>query len=363
MDYYAVDREIAQIERKIRILSALKPTNLLKERMKFFVDPIYNPQFKYRRLRFSPDALLERLDALKTDRTPLGMIFLEKINELKLKIMLLKTIGTCDFIKISQKIYGETDDFMLQRAYQKLKFPFLRRRDRRHHRFSAEEAKKIFERMFEEYGLRHWEVAMKDDLLTDCVAGKRNTLFIKSNASFSRQRISRLIAHEIETHLFTAENGKLQPYKIFNRGLAHYLQTQEGLAVYAQELKQDIHPAIQSWSALSVIATHYAELGSFSSVCENLAKLRVPQTRAFKIAARVKRGLTDTGQPGAFTKDIIYFTGAYRIHKFVEKKGDLRKLYIGKVALEDMPFIQQIPNLAPPKYLPRWVKERYGLQL
>ena len=92
-------------------------------------------------------------------------------------------------------------------------------------------------------------------------------------------------------------------------------------------------------------------------VYQKLRGLGLRARRAFHLAARVKRGLSDTGKPGAFSKELIYFRGAQKIHAFVEAGGDLKKLFIGKVALEDLPFISQIPDLAAPKYLPHWVKK------
>ena len=44
------------------------------------------------------------------------------------------------------------------------------------------------------------------------------------------QRLRGTIAHEIETHIFTTENGLRQPYRIFSYGFANFLFIQEGLA-------------------------------------------------------------------------------------------------------------------------------------
>jgi hypothetical protein len=104
--------------------------------------------------------------------------------------------------------------------------------------FTAKEAKRLFEKAIHDYGLKGWRVKLKEDLVSDAIAGKENTILIRENATFSEDRLKGTIAHEIETHAFTAMNGALQPYKIFQRGLADYLTTEEGLAVYNQEMTE-----------------------------------------------------------------------------------------------------------------------------
>lgn len=361
-DFYILDRKIAQIEKKIHLVSLLKPINLFHVKKRFLKDPNTNPQFQYREAPFAIDDLKKKLNQLNTDKSPLGLLFHKKIDELNLKLELISKIGTPGFQNISQKLYGLADTDLVKRAYAILKSRKSKKPDKKHSHqfFSSEETAKIFQRIFKEYRLANWRVKIKDYLVTDCTAGKKNALFIRRNARFSRSKISRLIAHEIETHIFTAENGKFQPYEIFNRGFAGYLETQEGLAIFNEEKRRKKPSTLEFWAAISVIAVHKAQYKSFSEVYFSLLKLGLSEEMSFRIASRVKRGLCDTSKKGAFTKDIIYFKGIEKIHKFTEMEKNIRMLYIGKVALEDLSFIKQIPHIVSPKYLPKWLLSLQG---
>ena len=79
MDYHGIDQEIAAIDSKIKLLHRLKPVNLIYEKRKFFKDTGRNPQFIYKPIPFDLDILEKNLRNLKSDRTPLGMIFKHKI--------------------------------------------------------------------------------------------------------------------------------------------------------------------------------------------------------------------------------------------------------------------------------------------
>ncbi len=41
-----------------------------------------------------------------------------------------------------------------------------------------------------------------------------------------------MLRHEIDCHVLRSENGKQQPFKIFNYGFPNYLETEEGYAIY-----------------------------------------------------------------------------------------------------------------------------------
>jgi len=172
---------------------------------------------------------------------------------------------------------------------------------------------------------------------------------------FSEQRLNMLIVHEIETHVLTAENGNLQPYKIFGRGLAGYLETQEGLAVRNQSILCDKDMEKNYWPALSVLAVNEAFNMSFRGVFDFVCSMGFSVDRAFRVAVKVKRGLEDTAIKGAFTKDYLYFKGFKAVKEFESTGGDVKDLYIGKFNLKDLDVVKGIPNLVKAKYLPEWM--------
>lgn len=353
--HFEIDQEIVSIDNKIKLLFHLRPTNLTEEQKKFLAKFSYNPQFIYPDLRFDSTLLRQRLAVIEDRGSPLDKIFVAKKDELLKKISLLESIGDKSFTERSEALFERPSKELVKECENLLletqKFTF-----KDEEKIKSLEVKKRFEKVFKEYGLNNWQVKIKDEMVTDCIAGKSNTLFIRKEALFSEKRIEKLIIHEIETHILTAENGKNQPFELFNRGLADYLETQEGLAIYnvTTQMESSIH---ESFKAIAlVIAIDEALRSSFVKTFEKVLSYGIPMEQALRVTLKVKRGLTDTSKRGTFTKDIIYYSGYKKVKRFIEEGGDLKDLYIGKLNLEDLDMVKKIKGLVAPKYLPKWLK-------
>lgn len=353
-NYFEIDQEIVNIDNKIKLLFHLRPVNLKDEQNKFLKNFSYNPQFIYPELRFDPDELKTRLAKIEVDSSPLGQIFSAKKAELIKKIELIESIDTIDFTEKSIALFGEPSKELVEECEKMLvereKSHTLENED-----ITAEKAKEKFEKVFEKYGLRNWKVKLKKEMVTDCVAGKNNIMFIREDSFFSERRLENLIIHEIETHILTAENGKNQPFEIFNRGLADYLVTQEGLAMYnvSKQTKKSIKDNFRALAL--VIAANIAAKSSFVETFEKILSYGIPIDQAVRITLKVKRGLADTGGAGAFTKDILYYKGFKEVYEFVTNGGKIKELYIGKLNIRDLELIKKIEGLLPPVYLPEWL--------
>ncbi|MBU1934555.1 DUF1704 domain-containing protein, partial [Patescibacteria group bacterium] len=354
-DLEKIDQELFDIDDQIKLLSHLKPINLREEHTKFLVDPKYNPKFKYKELSFDPNNLYTRLKRIEFPNTPIGILWRKKADEIQRKIELLESRGTGHFTAKSIHLYGAPNEELVNQAYDEIKF-MPDKFPAPGKVLSAKEAKKVFEKAIEDYGLKGWRVKLKDELVSDAVAGKQNTISIRSDATFSEDRLKGTIAHEIETHAFTAMNGALQPYKLFQRGLADYLMTEEGLAVYNQEKTESSETQKKYWPASSVIGIHTALNGSFADIYAKILELGFDAERAWKVAIKAKRGLADTSKPGAFTKDFVYFKGYRMILDFVSKGGDLTDLYYGKLDLNDLDIVKKVKGLKKPIYLPAYLR-------
>lgn len=351
INYYDVDQKLIKIDKRIKLIFYLTPINLEEEKLKFFKNFTINPQFLYRDFPYEFEKIKAELTKIETDDSSLGILFNKKKKEIQLKLELLERIGTVEFGAYSEKLYGKVDAEMVKEAEERIK----NKRVNGQEKIQAKEAKLLFEKKFEEYGLKEWRVRFKRNMVSDCSASKGNTLFLKESASFTEERIKKLIAHEIEVHILTKENGKCQPYEMFSRGFAGYLETQEGLAIVVQDKALKI-PIEKSFLASdSLIAVSEAEKGSFVDVFNKLLSLNISMERAFNLAVKVKRGLANTKEKGGFTKEISYFKGAKKILEYLNKGGDLKSLFIGKIALEDLDLIKKIPNIVPPKYYPTWL--------
>jgi len=354
-DLEKIDQELYEIDSKIKLLAHLRPVNLKEEHTKFLVDPEYNPQFEYKELLFDPNNLYSRLKRIEYPDTPIGILWRKKADEIHRKIEFLEARGTDHFTSKSIHLYGAPDENLLNQALEEVrqmpeKFPESKKI------MNAKEAIKVFEQAIEDYGLKGWSVKIKEDLVSDAIAGKQNTISIRAAATFSEDRLKGTIAHEIETHAFTAMNGAVQPYKIFQRGLADYLMTEEGLAVYNQEKTESSETVKKYWPASSIIGIYKAMHGSFAETYVEVMKQGFDAERAWKVALKAKRGLTDTSKHGAFTKDFVYFKGHKMIQDFVKKGGDLKDLYYGKINLKDLEIVKKVKGLKEPRYLPAYIR-------
>lgn len=348
-NYKWVDDLIAEVDEEIKLLYHLKPLNLHSERISFLKGEVKNPQFVYPDLKFDPYKLREKLDSVSLDDSILGRLFQRKRREVLEKVDLLEHRGTEYFSNKSVVLFGEASEALLEAAMLRLKerpdsFP------QEALKVSAEHAEKEFARFFHENGLTGWHVKLKKEMVSDCVAGKKNTFFVREGVGFSETRLKMVIAHEIQTHIFTAENGKLQPYQLFHRGTGGYLTTQEGLAIYNQERAVDHVTEKHFWNAALVVAIYHAQTSSFREVYELMMDLGYDETKAFQFALKSKRGMEDAGLPGAFTKDLIYFRGKQMIEEFVSNGGDLRRLYLGKIDLPSLEEIESLSFVVAPKY-------------
>lgn len=353
LNFFEIDQQLLQIDNKIKLLYHLRPKNLDTEREKFFKDTKYNPQFEYPQLKFDPIELNFQLNKIESDSSLLGLIFADKKLEISKKIKLLENIDEEEFTRTSSELYGQPTDEDIAKAKDFLKNAPEEKKEEE--KLNAENAKEKFEEIFSKYGL-NWKVKLKENLVSNCIAGKNDSLFVKTNAIFSKERLEALVVHEIETHIITAENGKMQPYEIFNRGLANYLETQEGLAMYNVE-QQRGEIFIQNSKALAhVIAIYESTKHSFAEVYETLIGLGISKEQAFRSTVKAKRGMADTSRPGSFTKDYIYFKGYFSVKEFVNNGGDIKDLYIGKLHLKDLDKVKQIPGITAPKILPTWLK-------
>lgn len=362
-DLRATDSTLATLDRDLLLLRHLKPLNLAEERVRLLEDPRYNPVFLYPDPVIDLDEAARKLEQPVQDDSPLGILLEKKRRELVARVMLLRARGSSmQFTQASQALFG-APTAVLSRAAKDM----LQERDacdlpeaQSTHR-DAEKTATIFREVLSKYGLHDWDVTVREKLVADCTVGG-NSLYIRAGATFSPSHINALIAHEIETHILTAENGEHQPVALLRRGCAGYLDTQEGLAVWNQNRALSPYHEKRFWAARSVLAVAYALEHSFADTRRYLEEsLGYEPQKAMSKTIDVKRGLSQTREPGAFTKGIVYFRGLRAIEQFVHGGGDLKRLYIGKVALEDLELIEKIPDLKAPLLLPQFLRESLSM--
>lgn len=356
LPFFEVDQVLTALDKQMQLLANLKPLNLKEEKEKFIQNSDYNPHFKYKDLSFDAGALKLRLKKLEEqlDTSPLAELFRRKIAEQNKKIILMEARGHESFTERSYELYGKPSEALIQEAKKKLEgipkeFPEPARY------YSVPEAIIEFEKTFQEYNLHHWKIKVNRQMVSACSAGKESTLFLREGVRFSEERLRMVIAHEIETHILTAENGKHQVYGLFNRGFGNFLETQEGLAIWNQEQVSTIVTEKHFRSALLIFVVDFASKHSFAETYDYCLKLGMSSDRALQTVLKVKRGLGNTAKPGVFTKDSLYFSGYLQIQNFVANGGDLKDLYYGKYNLDDLAYIKRISQLREPKLLPHFL--------
>lgn len=357
-DLRAVDKLLAQLDRELLLLKYIKPLNLDEERVRLEQDKKYNPVFSYSEVSTDLDEAERRLQEPVRDDSALGQLLEKKRKELLVRIELLRARGDTErFTKAATMLFGKPSGTLLRSAQAMLN-------NRKACELppsellllSAERAKDRFEKALAKYSLHEWQVQVRQKLVADCTVGGGN-VYLREAAKFAPIHIEALIAHEIETHVLTAENGDHQPYAIFRRGTAGYLDTQEGLAVYNQNRVYGPYHDKRYNPPRNLIGLDFSLKNSFADTRAFLEdELGYDARKAMTQAITFKRGLCDTSEPGGFTKSIVYYRGLKAIEKFVRNGGDLKRLYVGKITIEDLELVEDVPDLQAPLLIPEFLR-------
>lgn len=161
-------------------------------------------------------------------------------------------------------------------------------------------------------------------------------LKLKADAEYRREDTLGMIYHELGTHLLRRVNYEHQPwYKQKKKhGFSNYLTTEEGLAVAHSLIPASFKLAYKP--ARYYVANHWASQMSFVELWQKLTPYFADLDARWRACVRQKRGLSDTSQPGCFSKDKVYFEGFLEVLQWLQANNyDLRTLYFGKMALED----------------------------
>tara|TARA_Y100000031_G_scaffold157179_1_gene217255 strand:- start:9284 stop:11659 length:2376 start_codon:yes stop_codon:yes gene_type:complete len=358
-DLRAMDNTLAQLDRDLLVIKYLKPINLSEERQRLIEDVRYNPTFIYPEVALDLNEIENKLSSPLQYSSPLGELLEKKRRELLQRIKLLQARGDASaFTEESKKLYGEPTTKLIRSAKKIID----RRRacdlpDPMEKRLKPEEVKRIFESVLDKYTLEDWKVSIRPKLVADCTVGGKH-IYIREGALFEKTHVASLIAHEIETHVLTSENGEHQPYALLRRGCAGYIDTQEGLAIHNQNGVLPPHHEKKFNAPRNVLGLEFGLEHSFAETRAYLTEeLGFTREKALTQAIAIKRGLSDTSENGGFTKSAVYLRGFLAIEKFIAHGGDLRRLYVGKIALKDLELVEELPELKEPLIIPEFLRE------
>lgn len=359
-DLRAIDKLLAGMDEDLLLLKHVKPANVNEEWNRAREDELYNPQFRYENPGVNLDEQEQRLLGLTIDDSPVGLLFKKKRRELLQRITLIRARGDARrFTEASSSLFGAPTSILLTSAWATLRSRVAcDLLEPESAMLTAEQALTRFQEVLTEYGLHDWEVVIREHTIARCTVGGRKVT-LRKDALFSKKFLPALIAHEVETHVLTAENGTHQPFELFRRGFANYLDTQEGMAILNQNRFLSPYHEKRYGPVRNILAAAFALEHSFVDTRRYLLEeLGYEPEKALSKAIEVKRGLADTGEAGGFTKGVVYFRGQRAIEQFLLQGGDLKRLYIGKIALEDLELLEQIPGVKPPLVIPTFLREQ-----
>ncbi len=356
-----IDRKLAEVSNGFDYLLELTPVNVDDGFKRCRRDRFESmPEFHYRPSRVEPELMMRKLYNIPVERVEdpaLQRLFLEKQEELALKIAMLRDRDTPKFLYQSLQLFGGAKDDLLELATGLLdRLTPERPRSSKEAVVDADTFAKRVREEFEYYRRECPEFSATTKVTGD-VAGlivSRGRLLINKSLALSPARVEPLLAHEVGTHLVTYYNGRLQPFQQLYSGLAGYEELQEGLAVLAEYLVGGLTRSRMRQLAARVVAVrHLTEGASFVETFRVLERTYgFSQQVAYSITMRVYRG-------GGLTKDVIYLRGLRAILRYVSKGGNLEPLLVGKIAEEHIPIVRELQYrrvLKPAPIRPRYLQ-------
>lgn len=293
------------------------------------------------------------------------------------KNRLLMAVGTPQFGEVSRELYGSASSkfFGLSARNCDLADHLLERlrihgwdaaTDREEERLSAELfAEELRKRVAKHRPSIDVEILLDPQTNAKAIAGM-SRVRIRSDATFLPWEADGLFCHEVETHVFTAQNGALQPFAPFLKsGGPRTTATQEGLAVFAELYNRALAVPRLERLAIRVKLVHLAEQGaSFLDLYRFLLDRGSAPRDAYLDAVRVCRGgLVSGGSP--FTKDASYLAGLVHIVAFLSIfvrggfRDEVELLVAGRIAIDDilaLVHLQAMGLIERPRHRPRWLR-------
>ncbi len=362
-----IDTELTQIIQDYNLSDPVDHINFQKgvlehEKAKFFealkTGQEYNPQFSYKPISKKILSQIENrsMDVMKKLRslqinpnTPISYILEKKRWNLITIVQLIRSIGTPDITKYSQRLYGFPSPELVKDAEQALTL----------HR---NKIKRVFDEKLDTKNLTITQVKrqvetylQKNNIQWTCVicskgeiSGRwktenstRRVLLNKAFEPFSQRDVLKLIEHEVQVHAKRSDFGRRSPLQILGFGTSGYLPTEEGFTSHFEKLKNLDSFRSEGKKILYVLGINKAQNSSFYEVFEYFTKNLISANLAFEVTVKIKRGLCNTAQHGGFFKDHVYFVGDRLLTKFIAAGGNAQDLLGGKLGVNDAKYLMK----------------------
>ncbi len=325
-----VDKQIYSLAKGLNTLSFVNPNNLMSEK-KHFISSRFkdNPEFKYKQLHINPYSFKEELYRLPiekiTDLT-LQKIYRDVVDSLAVKVELLASVGTGQFLYNSLKYYGEPSANDIKNAKFILHLPS---EDTKDEILSLDVITAKFTEYFEKYDMA-CKVELSNRIVAKAlVSGAKKAVIVNKNIKVTMSELEALMNHEVGVHMVTSMNAANQPLKVLRVGLPYNTLTQEGLSILSEYLCGHLSIKRLKTLALRVICVDFMIKGyEFKKVFNILVEdYKLDVEDAFTMVARIFRG-------GGFTKDYLYLRGFKLAFRLYNDGDNIFNLLAGKTSME-----------------------------
>jgi len=390
-----IAQRIVEGQRPIHILNSIKWSPDVYERFRdsgWREPPRITPEdYERQSVGFDARAKIDEFHAIEADaKTQLGpddaigRILSSTAREYADVVEMLVARGTPRFYELSRQLYGSAKTtfsdkvtrvrdvaFDMYEILTNLDEPVLGPQPARD--IPAEQAVEVLnQRLNAVFGDGRVRVILDDGIVADAAAGS-DYVKLRRGAMFAERDIRVLEVHEGWAHVATSLNGQRQPVaRWLAKGPPRTAATQEGLAGLLEVLTLVSHPTRARRLNDRVLAVDKAEDGaSFLEVFEWFRTEGYDEDVCFANTYRVFRGgMPDGGAP--FTKDIVYTKGIVSNYNFLRtaiaagRPELIRWLFVGKIALEDIPVLAARAHegvVKPPRYIPDIFRDLNGLAI
>jgi hypothetical protein len=361
IEFALLEEEYWEFKKSINSSKDLQPVNLLEEKEKFLAEFAagrhYDPTFTY-----ESNNHLSQLESLQNFRKRfeasgfvLSSEYIKLIDENIEWIEHFANRDAAGFNAWLTSLYGFPNAGITQRAEQEcmaLDNLLMQEPDAE---INASEAAAVFGQALADRGMNDWEIVLEETPARMSVNALQQRIKIKTSSSFSHNDIKRLLVHEIDTHVQRNQNGNKQVYKLFSYGFPDYLETEEGLALYAEQRTGTAAPGAPARYALRLLLCRWSENSGFSDLFMKALPHFSSPGKAFDSVARIKRGLSDTSLPGGYTKDQVYYSGFLKVSQL--SGHIIHKLYCGKIGIQHLPLLDKLEYFVGKYHFPDWVRE------
>lgn len=350
--YYDLDRKLFNIGKRIRPLFYLNPVNAESQKEAFLSGKIKKPSFEY--MQIDPDDdpknIEKELNSLTVPEGMLKEIYENKIKEMKLLNSLVKYRGNSKKItQTSIALFGEPDEHVSDEALNIL--------EKEHAEdvktfVGSEEIVKEIRMALARNNINDWAVELIEGTQV-LVHSEMKRIFVGKATLRPEEFVKSVVVHDVSWHAMRASNGYNQRLKIFAQGFPDSFLSEEGGALFLESMAGTLsYGSLRTYAGRVVAVKCLLDGLGFLEVFNCLRSFDFSEEESWVITLRVFRG-------GGITRDYIYLKGLLAMKKFVKKKEDLNIFFIGKIGLNDVPFVQALIDgkiILPPFYLPEILK-------